>query len=131
MFVPAVYRTLSAGRSSSRLGSSATAMLNPMRTNVSLIPPNVSSMRELGRLQSAYPQAHPEIFARMTAFYKAVPKGQANAVKPTTFWGKYYEKYVENDSLYPILHVIGVMIPIGFYIQYYAGGHYHPSREFH
>ncbi|KAH6577517.1 hypothetical protein BASA60_003998 [Batrachochytrium salamandrivorans] len=128
MFAQAMSRRQAPMRALSLLSPTTTttasngSVLSAMRTKVSLTPPNVASLRELGRLQSAYPQAHPEIFARMTAFYKAVPKGNATVVKPTTFWGRYYENYVEADTFYPVLHVIGVMIPIGFYLQYYIGG---------
>ncbi|KAI8927859.1 hypothetical protein BC831DRAFT_450737 [Entophlyctis helioformis] len=88
----------------------------------SLIPPNVASLKELGRLQSVYPTAHPEVFAKMRSFYKVIPKGQAVPVKPTSAWGRYHEKYIEGDTLYPVLHFIGIMIPIGYYLSYFKGG---------
>eukprot|EP00842_Homolaphlyctis_polyrhiza_P001641 jgi/Hompol1/2478/HPOL_000097-RA len=101
---------------------SPVARLSALRTKTSLIPPNVASLKEIGRLQSAFPQAHPEIFARMRNFYKVVPKGNAPVSNPTTFWGQYYKHYVETDTLYPILHFMAIMVPVGYYLQYFVAG---------
>ncbi|TPX31607.1 hypothetical protein SmJEL517_g05102 [Synchytrium microbalum] len=98
------------------------AMLAQVRTKTSLSPPNVASLKELGKLQSSYPQAHPEIFGKMKAFYAAIPKGPAPHTAPTTFGGKYYQKYVEGDTFWPILHFIAAASAFGFVITYHAGG---------
>ncbi|KAJ3012421.1 hypothetical protein HKX48_006290 [Thoreauomyces humboldtii] len=100
-------------RVASRVASSSVRTSAPMRTKTSLIPPNVSSLKELGKLQSAYPQAHPEIFQKMKSFYKEIPKGNRKETASTTFWGRYYEKYIAKDSFVPVLHFLGVMIPTG------------------
>ncbi|KAJ3087540.1 hypothetical protein HK102_010836 [Quaeritorhiza haematococci] len=102
-----------------------------IRTKTSLLPPNVSSLKELGKLSSTYPQAHPELFARMKTFYGRIAKGPKVQTTSNTFWGRYYDNYIAKDSFVPILHFIGVMIPIGYYLAYFKGGHYHPRREFH
>ncbi|KND00883.1 uncharacterized protein SPPG_03984 [Spizellomyces punctatus DAOM BR117] len=101
------------------------------RTKTSLIPPNVASLKELGKLQSSYPQAHPDIFKKMKYFYQHIPKGNRQQTASTTFWGRYYERYIAKDSFVPVLHFLGVMIPVGYYISYFKGGHYHPRFEFH
>ncbi|KAI9205701.1 uncharacterized protein BJ171DRAFT_501210 [Polychytrium aggregatum] len=101
------------------------------RRNKSIFPPNISSLKELGRLQSSYPQAHPELFNKMKSFYQNIPKGPKQASAAKTFWGRYYENYIAKDSFVPVLHFIGLMVPVGFYISYYKGGHYHPRFEFH
>ena len=114
--------------------STRVSLLRPakqVRSKTSLIPPNVASLKEIGRLQSQYPHAHPEIFGRLKTLYKALPKGAVEYKEPTTFGGWYYEKYVEKGSFMPIAHVIMVLVPIGYYIQYFKGGHYHPTKEFH
>ncbi|KAJ3019150.1 hypothetical protein HKX48_002341 [Thoreauomyces humboldtii] len=110
-------------RVASRVAASSVRTSAPIRTKTSLIPPNVSSLKELGKLQSAYPQAHPEIFLKMKNFYKAIPKGNREQTASKTFWGKYYEKYIAKDSFVPVLHFLGVMIPTGYYISYFQGGY--------
>jgi hypothetical protein len=52
-----------------------------------MIPPRVSSLKEIGKLQSRYAQAHPTLFNRMKVFYKNIPKGNAIVNKPTTWTG--------------------------------------------
>ncbi|KAJ3173295.1 hypothetical protein HDU87_007668 [Geranomyces variabilis] len=111
--------------------SAAVRTAAPLRTKTSLIPPNVASLKELGKLQSAYPQAHPDIFRKMKYFYQHIPKGNREQKAATGFWGRYYEKYIAKDSFVPVLHFLGVMIPTGYYISYFKGGHYHPRFEFH
>ncbi|ORY44761.1 hypothetical protein BCR33DRAFT_765813 [Rhizoclosmatium globosum] len=78
--------------------------------STSIIPPHVSSLKELGRLQSAHPQAHPELFSAMKNFYQNVPKDA------------YYERYLKKDSFVPVLHFLGVMVPLGYYLAYFKGG---------
>jgi F-type H+-transporting ATPase subunit f len=82
-------------------------------------------------LVSKYPQAHPELFARMKYFYKVLPKGNAMKETPNGIVARYKAKYFENNSLMPVLHFFGVMVPVGYYIAYFKGGHYHPLKEFH
>lgn len=69
----------------------ASRLFRPLgaRAKSTLIPPSVSSLREIGRLTSKYPQAHPEIFSSMKNLYKNLPKG--NAVKKTP--NGFYEWY--------------------------------------
>ena len=71
----------------------------------------------------------------MKLFYQRVPKGNEQVVKRQGFWGKYYDTYFESgpkaNGLWPVLHFIGVMVPLGYYLSYFKGGHYHPTREFH
>lgn len=102
-----------------------------IRAKSTLIPPNVSSMREIGKLVSKYPQAHPDIFAKMKYFYKHLPKGNAIPQTPSSWPAKYYAKYMETNSFTPVLHFLGIMIPVGYYLAYFKGGHYHPRFEFH
>ncbi|KAJ3211537.1 hypothetical protein HDU67_004440 [Dinochytrium kinnereticum] len=96
--------------------------LVPRRTKTSLIPPNVSSFKEIGKLTSAHPQAHPDIFNKMKQFYSRIPKGPRQQVTATTFWGRYYENYFAKDSFVPVLHFLGIMIPVGYTITYFIGG---------
>ncbi|KAJ3069302.1 hypothetical protein HDU98_007638 [Podochytrium sp. JEL0797] len=99
--------------------------------STSIIPPQVSSLKELGRLQSAHPQAHPELFSAMKGFYTNIPKGPRPVSVATSFRDRYYENYIKKDSFVPILHFLGVMVPLGYYLAYYKGGHYHPSTPYH
>jgi hypothetical protein len=96
-----------------------------------MIPPQISSLRQLGKLKSAYPQAHPVIFRNLKQFYQRIPKHSATTSEAQGIFGRYYEKYIATDSVYPILHFMGIMIPAGYYIAYFKGGHYHPRFEFH
>ncbi|KAJ2999881.1 hypothetical protein HDV02_001400 [Globomyces sp. JEL0801] len=91
-----------------------------IRTKTSLIPPNISSLREIGKLTSKYPQAHPELFATMKNFYKAVPKGNAVKQSPKGLWDAYYYRYIETSSPVPLLHFLFVMVPTGYYISYFV-----------
>jgi len=86
-----------------------------------IIPPNVASIGELGRLQSTHPQAHPRLFAKMKIFYNRVPKGPAPKLEAKTFWQRYYQNYVEKDSLMPLVHLVGVLIPLGYCISLKSG----------
>ncbi|KAI8831023.1 hypothetical protein HDU78_004875 [Chytriomyces hyalinus] len=99
--------------------------------STSIIPPHVASLKEIGRLQSAHPQAHPQLFASIKSFYQNVPKGPAPKTVATSFRDRYYENYIKKDSFVPILHFLGVLIPTGYYLTYFKGGHYHASTEFH
>ncbi|KAJ3097291.1 hypothetical protein HK100_005395 [Physocladia obscura] len=100
-------------------------------TTASLLPPRVSALAELGRLQSAHPQAHPELFNNMKNFYARIPKGEKPPSVATTAWGRYYDHYFKKDSFVPFLHLFAVIVPTGYYLTYYKGGHYHPTTEFH
>ncbi len=93
------------------------------RFNSSLLPPQVASLKEIGKLSSNYPQAHPVLFKKMKYFYQTIPKGAAPVLKRTTFWGRYYQKYFERDTLMPIVHFVGVLLPVGYYLTYFKGGH--------
>ncbi|KAI8816740.1 uncharacterized protein EV422DRAFT_277178 [Fimicolochytrium jonesii] len=117
--MPLMNRSL---RVATRAAAIRRATAVPVRTKTSLIPPNVASLKEIGRLQSAYPQAHPDIFKKMKYFYQHIPKGNRQTTKANTFWGRYYEKYIAQDSFVPVLHFLGIMIPTGYYISYFKGG---------
>ncbi|TPX55788.1 hypothetical protein PhCBS80983_g05029 [Powellomyces hirtus] len=121
--MPLLNRSL---RVASRIAQRSTRTSAPIRTKTSLIPPNVSSLKELGKLQSAYPQAHPDIFKKMKYFYQHIPKGNRQQTASTTFWGRYYERYIAKDSFVPVLHFLGIMIPTGYYISYFKGGPFSP-----
>lgn len=72
------------------------SVLKPFaRAKSTFIPPSVSSLREIGRLSSKFPQAHPEVFASMKNLYKGLPKGPAPKKAPNGF----YEWYVLLISL--------------------------------
>ncbi|KAJ3223428.1 hypothetical protein HK099_001152 [Clydaea vesicula] len=94
-----------------------------VRSYSSIIPPPISGMREIGKLTSKYPQAHPDLFAKMKNFYAKVPKGSRGAeTGELSFTKLYYNKYIKTDSGAPILHILGIMIPLGYYIAYFKGG---------
>ncbi|KAI9006024.1 hypothetical protein HDU85_003463 [Gaertneriomyces sp. JEL0708] len=97
----------------------------------SIFPPSISGLGQLGKLTSSYPQAHPTLFNRMKVFYKNIPKGQAQPFTPKTIWQRYHARYIATSSPKPLLHFLGVMVPTGYYISYFKGGHYHPRFEFH
>ncbi|KAJ3191990.1 hypothetical protein HDU82_003349 [Entophlyctis luteolus] len=97
----------------------------------SILPPPVSSLKELGRLQSVHPQAHPELFGQMKSFYKNIPKGPKPASAVHSLRDRYYDAYLKKDSFVPVLHFLAVLVPTGYYFAYFKGGHYHPTSEFH
>ncbi|KAJ3175369.1 hypothetical protein HK101_010682 [Irineochytrium annulatum] len=92
------------------------------RSKSTIIPPNVSSFKEIGKLVSTHPQAHPEMFAKMKSFYAAIPKGPKQQVEAKGFWEKYRRKYYEQNSLMPFAHFGLLMIPVGYYLTYFKGG---------
>ncbi|KAJ3128255.1 hypothetical protein HK098_004829 [Nowakowskiella sp. JEL0407] len=94
-----------------------------VRTKTSLIPPNISSLKEIGKLQSQYPQAHPELFAAMKSFYSRIPKGPAQKIQVNTWGGRYYEKYIEGNSAVPVLHFFAAFMVIGYTFQYFVNGY--------
>ena len=94
-----------------------------LRHSSSLIPPPIASIKELGKLKSTHSMSHPQVFAKMKHFYTHVPKGPAPKSIPTTFVGKYYEKYHEKDSFMPVVHFILAVMGVGYYLTYFKGGH--------
>ncbi|KAJ1562669.1 hypothetical protein HK096_005830 [Nowakowskiella sp. JEL0078] len=108
-------------RRSTRVVNTAPS-LSLVRTKASLIPPNISSLKELGKLESQYPQAHPELFAKMKSFYANIPKGPSQKVLVNTFAGRYYEKYIEGSSAAPVLHFLAIFVGIGYTLQYFVNG---------
>ncbi|KAJ3055119.1 hypothetical protein HK097_011432 [Rhizophlyctis rosea] len=94
-----------------------------LRTKTSLIPPNVANLGELGKINSTHRQHHPEIFSKLKHLYAHLPKGPRPAHKPTGLWDRYYHKYVVTESPWLIVHLLGVLIPTGYYISYFKGGH--------
>lgn len=105
--------------------------MNQIRRFASIIPPPVSSLKEIGKLSSKYPQAHPELFSKMKHFYKHVPKGSRVDAGKKSLYRRYYDAYIATNSPLPVVHLLCVMVPLGYYISYVKGGHYHPRREFH
>ncbi|KAI9332451.1 hypothetical protein DFJ73DRAFT_630298 [Zopfochytrium polystomum] len=120
-----------AGTSTSllRTSASAGARSTVARRSASIIPPSISSMKEIGKLQSAHPQAHPEIFAKLKSLYKNLPKGDAPPPNYKSWYARYATRY--ENSLMPVLHFFGVLIPVGYYVAYFRGGVNHPTKEFH
>ncbi|KAI8800149.1 hypothetical protein BJ742DRAFT_92494 [Cladochytrium replicatum] len=112
---PILRRAVAAVRPAGRL-------VQPVAFKTSIIPPNVSSLKEIGKLQSQYPQAHPELFAKMKSFYARVPKGTVEKRPATGLLSKYYEAYHEKDSLMPIAHFVIAMVVFGYTVQYYVIG---------
>ena len=94
-----------------------------LRTKTSLIPPNVANLSELGKINSVHRIHHPEIFNKLKHMYAHLPKGPRPPPNPKTLWERYYYKYVVTESPYLILHILGVLIPTGYYISYFKGGH--------
>lgn len=96
-----------------------------------MLPPSISQLAQLGRLASVLPQAHPQRFQKMAAFYRAVAKGNAAPLKPSGPLQRYYQHYIAKDSFAPVLHFLAIMVPTGYYVAYFKGGHYHPRFQFH
>ena len=94
-----------------------------------VLPPNISSLTQIGRLASKYPQAHPVLFARMSHFYKTIPK-TVKAQEPG-FINNYIQKNLKTGSSGTFVHILALLIPLGYFISYKVGGHGHPLNEFH
>lgn len=111
---------------SSRLSLSTRPLLTQRFASTSsnqssqLFPPEVTSLRALGKFQSQYPQAHPVIFNKMKSFYQNVPKGPGATVDVTNLGvaGRYYQRYFSrgNESKTPLLHFIAFVVSIGVYL---------------
>lgn len=97
-------------------------VINGIRQKTSLIPPNISSLKEIGKLQSKYEQAHPERFEKMAKFYKNVVKGDAPKIQPRSFGEWYHERYTEKNSPMPIIHIIVGTMCLGYYSSMFIFG---------
>jgi len=80
-----------------------------------VLPPNIGSLKELGKFTSDNPAAHPELFARLKSLYVNLPKGPAPKVTPTTFGAWYYETYLESNSAMPLVHFLVLTMGFGYY----------------
>lgn len=86
-----------------------------LRSKISVMPPNIGSLKELGKFTSSNPAAHPELFARLKSLYVNLPKGPAPKVTPTRFGEWYYQKYVETNSPMPLVHFLVITMCFGYY----------------
>ena len=84
-------------------------------SKISVLPPNIGSLRELGKFNSSNPAAHPELFSRLNSLYVNLPKGPAPKVTPTKFGQWYYQKYIETDSAMPMVHFLALSMVFGYY----------------
>ncbi|KAJ3045275.1 hypothetical protein HDV00_011147 [Rhizophlyctis rosea] len=96
-------------------------VMGQVRTKTSLIPPNVASLKELGKLQSTSSWAHPVKFAKLKHLYAHLPKGPKNNAPASNAWERYWQKNSENAK--PLWHFLAIMIPFGAYVQYNYAGH--------
>ncbi|KAI9024099.1 hypothetical protein DFJ74DRAFT_667306 [Hyaloraphidium curvatum] len=117
-----------------RLTTKAPVTLLKGTRNASIFPPNIGSVKQMGKFESDYPTSHPYLFDQMKSFYREVVKGPAPpAPPPRGFFQWYHNKYMArgNESATPLLHYVLLIIPIGYVIKAHFGGHIHANAEFH
>ncbi|KAI8976851.1 mitochondrial F1-F0 ATP synthase subunit F of fungi-domain-containing protein [Pilobolus umbonatus] len=96
-------------------------------TTKSLIPPNVAAATRLtGSAKDAQ-------IASLVDFYKKLPKGVAEATKPSGPWARYKARYIdgENASVTPLLHLIFGVFVVGYSIDYHFHLKHHKNVEHH
>ncbi|AMD21255.1 HEL025Wp [Eremothecium sinecaudum] len=79
-----------------------------------LIPPKIVSAKNLASSGSA------KRIANVVEFYKTLPTGPAPARKPSNLFAKYRTKYFEGDnaSAKPLVHVVLLILGIGYTMEY-------------
>lgn len=101
----------------------------------SIFPPDIASLRNLQKIESKYPQAHPVLFERMKSLYENIPKGEApkKNLSNLNFVARYFEHHGTpgNESMKPVIHWFAIVVTIGYLWTNFRAGHYHPSKEFH
>lgn len=92
-----------------------------------LIPPKVVSPKNLGAAPNA------KRISNVVQFYKSLPQGQAAAVKPTGFVGRYKAKYFdgENASGKPLWHLALSILIMGYSLEYYFHLRHHKGGAEH
>ncbi|AET39663.1 F1F0 ATP synthase subunit f Ecym_4640 [Eremothecium cymbalariae DBVPG len=92
-----------------------------------LIPPKIVSAKNLTSAGSA------KRISNVVSFYKSLPQGPAQVVKPTNLIGKYKAKYFddENASGKPLLHLALFILGLGYSMEYYFHLRHHKSGEGH
>ncbi|ORX62055.1 hypothetical protein DM01DRAFT_1365409 [Hesseltinella vesiculosa] len=93
-----------------------------------LIPPNVAAATKVGSGAAKDSQ-----MTDLVAFYKRLPKGQAEPIKASGVWGRYKARYIDGDnaSITPFLHLIGGIFVIGYTIDYHFHLKHHKNVEHH
>ncbi|RFU26859.1 hypothetical protein B7463_g9477, partial [Scytalidium lignicola] len=88
-----------------------------------LIPPKVASPSGLGAAQDA------ARMQRVVSFYEKLPRGAAPEVKAKGLMGRYQARYFgKNSSVAPIIHVIGVLVLLGYAQNYYFHLRHHKNN---
>ncbi|KAH8895738.1 hypothetical protein GQ53DRAFT_743739 [Thozetella sp. PMI_491] len=66
---------------------------------------------------------------RVVSFYEKLPRGSAPAVKAKGFFGRYQEKHFgKNPSAKPIIHVVALLVIIGYAQNYYFHLRHHKNN---
>ncbi|KAL9529043.1 ATP synthase subunit f [Sphaerulina musiva] len=89
----------------------------------SIIPPKIASPNAIGSAGDA---------ARMTnvvGFYEKLPRGSAPQAKPSGLLQRYQHRYMGNKaSPWPLVHVIGSLIIVGYAQNYYFHLRHHKNN---
>ncbi|CDH49877.1 hypothetical protein RO3G_09471 [Lichtheimia corymbifera JMRC:FSU:9682] len=93
-----------------------------------LIPPNVAAATKVSGSGAKDAQ-----LAQLVTFYKNLPKGTAEAPKPSGPWARYKARYIdgENASVTPLLHLIFGVFVAGYTIDYHFHLKHHKNVEHH
>ncbi|KAI8637964.1 mitochondrial F1-F0 ATP synthase subunit F of fungi-domain-containing protein [Parasitella parasitica] len=96
-------------------------------TTKTLIPPNVAAATRLSG------SAKDGQISQLVSFYKKLPKGTAEAPKPSGPWGHYKARYIDGDnaSVTPLIHLIFGVFAIGYTIDYHFHLKHHKNVEHH
>ncbi|KXL50046.1 hypothetical protein M433DRAFT_151527 [Acidomyces richmondensis BFW] len=89
-----------------------------------LVPPKVASPNAIGGAADA------ARMQRVVSFYEKLPRGQAPTPKPRGFLQWYQFKYMvgKNSSAWPLVHIIGGLMVIGYAQAYYFHLRHHKNH---
>ncbi|KAI8875673.1 hypothetical protein K501DRAFT_263410 [Backusella circina FSU 941] len=92
-----------------------------------LIPPNVAAATRLSG------SAKDGQITQLVDFYKKLPKGTVQAVKPSGPFARYKARYIDGDnaSVTPLLHLIFGVFVVGYTIDYHFHLKHHKNGVHH
>lgn len=69
--------------------------------------------------------------ANVVSFYKSLPQGEAQSVKPSGLIGRYKAKFFDGDNASgkPLLHLALGIVGLGYSMEYYFHLRHHKDGE--
>ncbi|KAI9022824.1 mitochondrial F1-F0 ATP synthase subunit F of fungi-domain-containing protein [Phycomyces nitens] len=105
----------------------AASVIRRAYTTKSLVPPNLAAATKVSG------SAKDGQITQLVDFYKKLPKGVAQAAKPSGPWGHYKARYIDGDnaSMTPMFHALFGIFVIGYSIDYHFHLKHHKNVEHH